>query len=82
MTKAEIIQGIKDAWSKALMDEKDLHEDVADSYVSWVLGLVESAAPELQGTPAGSNQGGDEAAGAEAGADGMGGGAGAQGGMM
>ena len=40
---------LKQAWTEALMDEKDLREDIADSYAAWVQGLIESAAPELSG---------------------------------
>lgn len=52
MTKAEITDALKEAWTAALMDEKDLLEDIADSYASWVQGIVKAAAPELKGEPA------------------------------
>lgn len=63
MTKSEIIKGLKDAWTRALMDEKDIREDIAESYSAWVQGIVKAAAPELQGEPAaqeGSGQGQDQ----------------------
>ena len=62
MTKAEIIQSMKEAWTRALMDEREITEDLADSYASWVQGLVQAAAPDLQGQPAASN--GDQQQGA------------------
>lgn len=40
---------LKQAWTDALMDEADLREDLAESYASWVQGLVQAAAPELSG---------------------------------
>lgn len=49
MTKAEIIQAIKEAWTNALLDEKDIREDIAESYAAWVKGLIQAAAPELSG---------------------------------
>ena len=67
MTKSEIVQGLKDAWTRALMDEKDIREDIAESYSAWVQGIVNAAAPELKGEPAaqegsgqGQNQGQDQ----------------------
>ena len=61
MTRAEIIQAIKEAWVSALMDVKDIREDIADSYAAWVRGLIQAAAPELSGQAqmqAGQGQGG------------------------
>ena len=49
MTRADIIQMLKGAWTRALMDEKDLREDIAESYSAWVQGLIQAAAPELSG---------------------------------
>ena len=66
MTKAEIIQSMKEAWTRALMDEREITEDLADSYASWVQGLVQAAAPDLQGQPAASN--GDQQQGGQQGA--------------
>lgn len=48
---------LKQAWTNALLDEKDLREDIADSYAAWVQGLIESAAPELSGQQQGQGQG-------------------------
>lgn len=67
MTRAEIINAIKEAWVRELMDVKDIREDVADSYAAWVQGIVQSAAADLQAQPAASQQGGGQAA--EGGAD-------------
>ena len=47
MTQLDIIGMLKQAWTAALMDEKDLREDLAESYASWVRGLIQSAADEL-----------------------------------
>ena len=77
MTKAEIIQSLKDAWTRELMDIKELREDIAESYSAWVQGMVKQAAPDLQGQPAASNgeqqdgQGGQQAQGAAAPQGGM-----------
>ena len=63
MTKAEIVDAIKQAWTRELLDEADLREDIADTYAEWVRGIVQAAAPDLQGQPAASNgdqQGGQE----------------------
>lgn len=65
MTRAEIIQMLKDAWTRALMDEKDLREDIAESYSAWVQGLIQAAAPELSGAAQqqqaeGQGQGGNQ----------------------
>lgn len=49
MTKVDIIQMMKDAWARALMDEKDLREDMADAYAAWVQGLIQKATLELSG---------------------------------
>lgn len=49
MNKADIISMLKQAWTTALMDEADLREDMAESYASWVQGLMKAAAPELSG---------------------------------
>lgn len=71
MTKAEIIQSLKDAWTRELMDIKDLREDIAESYSAWVQGMVKQAASDLQGQPAASNgdqQGGQEGQQAQGGA--------------
>ena len=57
MTKADIIQSMKEAWTRALMDERELTDDLAESYSSWVQGLVKAAAPDLQGQAAASNGG-------------------------
>lgn len=57
MDKREIIQMIKDAWVRALMDEKDIREDIAESYSAWVKGLIQQAAPELSGATAQAMQG-------------------------
>lgn len=57
MDKREIIQMIKDAWVRALMDEKDIREDIAESYSAWVKGLIQRAAPELSGATAQAMQG-------------------------
>lgn len=57
MDKREIIQMIKDAWVRALMDEKDIREDIAESYSAWVKGLIQQAAPELSGVTAQAMQG-------------------------
>lgn len=57
MRKQELVDMLKQAWTDALMDEKDLREDLADSYASWVQGLIESAAPELSGQQQGQGQG-------------------------
>ena len=77
MTKAEIIQSLKDAWTRELMDIRDLREDIAESYSAWVQGIVKQAAPDLQGQPAASNggqqggQGGQQAQGGAAPQGGM-----------
>ena len=60
MTKAEIVEAIKRAWTRELLDEADLREDIADTYAEWVRGIVQAAAPDLQGQPAASNGGGQE----------------------
>ena len=52
MTKADITNALKEAWTAALMDEKDILDDIADSYASWVQAIVKAAAPELKGEPA------------------------------
>ena len=56
MKRQELIDMLKQAWVAALLDEKDLREDLADSYASWVQGLIESAAPELSGQQQGQSQ--------------------------
>lgn len=76
MTRAEIIQMIKDAWVRALMDVKDIREDIAETYSAWVRSLIQQAAPELSGTAMqtgggeaqGGGGGGGEAAAASGGA--------------
>ena len=60
MTKAEIVEAIKQAWTRELLDEADLREDIADTYAGWVRGIVQAAAPDLQGQPAASNGDGQE----------------------
>lgn len=60
MTKSDIIAAMKSAWTNALMDEKDLREDIAESYSAWVQGLIQAAAPELSGTMQQQAQGGDQ----------------------
>lgn len=52
MTRVDIIQMMKDAWARALMDEKDLREDMADAYAAWVQGLIQKATLELSGAQA------------------------------
>ena len=68
MTRAEIIGMIKQAWTTALMDVKDIREDIAESYANWVKALIQAAAPDLMG------QGAAQGEGAEGGAGGGGGG--------
>ena len=80
MTKAEIIQSMKEAWTRALMDEREVTEDLAESYSSWVQGLVQAAAPGLQGQPAASN--GDQQGGQQQGAQQPQGAAAPQGGAL
>ena len=64
MTRAEIIGMIKQAWTTALMDVKDIREDIAESYSSWVRTVIQAAAPDLMGQ--GAAQGGGEEGGAPA----------------
>ena len=60
MTKSDIIQSMKEAWTRALMDEREVTEDLAESYSSWVQGLVQAAAPDLQGQSMASNGNGQQ----------------------
>lgn len=80
MTRAEIVQSLKDAWTRELMDAGDLRDDIADSYAAWVRGLVSAAAPSLAGQPAAQGDGG--AAGGGGAAPAAGGGASPGGGMQ
>ena len=80
MTKAEIVDAIKQAWTRELLDEADLREDIADTYAEWVRGIVQAAAPDLQGQPAASN--GDQQGGQQQGAQQPQGEAAPQGGMQ
>ena len=68
MRRQELIDMLKQAWTTALLDEKDLREDIAESYAAWVQGLIQSAAPELSGQQQGQGQqqGGAPAQGAAA----------------
>ena len=66
MTRAEIIQSIKEAWVAALMDERDIREDIAESYAAWVQGLIQAAAPELSGQAAMQQEQAAQGAGGEA----------------
>lgn len=47
MTKEEQNQIIKDAWVRNLQKHKDIPDDVAGMYRSWVLGKVKQASEQL-----------------------------------
>ncbi len=79
MTKAETIAALKEAWTRELMDEADLRDDITESYSAWVQGIVKQAAPDLQGQPAASG-GGEQQGQAQGGQPQQG--AAAQGGMQ
>ena len=49
MKRADLITMLKEAWTNALLDAKDLREDMAESYSAWVMGLIQSSAQELSG---------------------------------
>ena len=66
MESGEIIRALKDAWTRELMDEKDIVESIEDSYIAWVQGIAKAAAADLQASPAaaggGQAQGGQQQA--------------------